>query len=45
VPACERPQLEATAAAVRSELGDVRYEAESRAGREGRLDALVAAGL
>jgi predicted ATPase len=43
VPACERPQVEATTAAVRAELGDARFEAESQAGREGRLDTLVAA--
>jgi predicted ATPase len=42
VPGCERAEVDATTAAVRAELGEVRYEAESRAGRVASLDELVA---
>jgi predicted ATPase len=43
VPGCERAEVEATTEAVRAELGDPRYQAESRAGRTASLDALAAA--
>jgi predicted ATPase len=45
VPGCERPEVDATTSAVRAGLGDMRYEAEWRTGREARLDTLLAAPL